>query len=528
MDEQNKDSLFAGLVPQAPASPAGLTGHTEPIAALTRRLEAFERTVISLLEKRPPVATPHPPQGAPPAADAMLMRRLEEMENRIRDFQEKSILSAAQLKAVEGSRISGRREIEELLKAVREQQKYSELDRQMHVQLEKAWNRVEEMEKRLLEVYAASAAGQTVIPQAASISDKISAALEERLVERLGKIEEILKSVAASPNRFSAHDEPSSALEGCLEAAKELPRQGCAMSDELLRHSIALSETGARLNAVLPEIKLSTDAALKAIEEQLGQVLHRSGESSRELAGQIHDLSAVLRRAIAGISAQAGDTDRRLASLATAVSKEIASAHADMHELGVATGSRLDSVSFEIKTSTEAVVRTIEAGVGQVIQGFTEASGRLDGQLHELSAALHAEISQSFKMHIEEIRRELRIESDRQVERLNVAFRRPGESIFALAAATRTMSGIEGRLPCVVESLKILVKSMAPLNPGAVQGVSGLMMCRTYDVARGVLQSLEEDASSLSDARSSLEASLRAVADDIATAGGLSGSTDGG
>ena len=175
---EKKNSLFAGLSPAPAPSFAPSPGPAprpavsdQEVSALKQKIEAMEKNIVSQLEKKigeafkasGPSAPPPPPPGAPrpPEMSAQfLLTRIGELDRRLEEFTRSAMVSSAQMKNIEESKISARREIEDLLKVVREQQKYSELDRQMHDQLEKSWRRVEELEKKLMDFYGSILSGQ--------------------------------------------------------------------------------------------------------------------------------------------------------------------------------------------------------------------------------------------------------------------------------------------------------------------------------------------------------------------------------
>ena len=171
---RKKGSIFAGLAP-APApipAPAPMpaprpAADADSVMALKQKIDALEKNIVFQLEKKiteqfkanssaPPPASPAADTrpAAAPGQDSALLLKIVELERRLGDFSQQAVLSASQMRNIEESKISARREIEDLLKAVREQQKYSEIDRQMHAQLEKSWGRVEELEKKLMNFYA--------------------------------------------------------------------------------------------------------------------------------------------------------------------------------------------------------------------------------------------------------------------------------------------------------------------------------------------------------------------------------------
>lgn len=162
---EKKNSIFAGITrvpePSPGATPVSRPAGPDPeVSILKMKIEAMEKKIA---EAAIPAASEVAPKGAskPPDTGAQfLLARLGEMDRRLEEFTRTAMVSSSQMKNIEESKISARREIEDLLKVVREQQKYSELDHQMHEQLEKSWRRVEELEKKLMDFYGAVLAGQ--------------------------------------------------------------------------------------------------------------------------------------------------------------------------------------------------------------------------------------------------------------------------------------------------------------------------------------------------------------------------------
>ncbi|HOW88944.1 MAG TPA: hypothetical protein PL037_01585, partial [Elusimicrobiales bacterium] len=159
---EKKNSIFSSLGP-ALSPQSGAMSRSQPVqdqevSALRQKVETLERALAAqerkLAESRgaPP---PPPPPRQPDVNAQFLLAKISELDRKLEEYARTAMLSSAQMKNVEESKISARREIEDLLKVVREQQKYSEMDRQMHDQLEKSWRRVEELEKKLMDFYGA-------------------------------------------------------------------------------------------------------------------------------------------------------------------------------------------------------------------------------------------------------------------------------------------------------------------------------------------------------------------------------------
>lgn len=155
---EKKDSIFARLNPPPPPQAQPRPAEPRPdaaeleAAALKRKMDSMEKNLAAQLEKKiTDLLTAAPAARRPDADSAALAARIAELDKRLEEFARTAVTSAVQLKNIEESKISARREIEDLLKVVREQQKYTEMDREMHDQLAKSWVRAEELEKKLMD-----------------------------------------------------------------------------------------------------------------------------------------------------------------------------------------------------------------------------------------------------------------------------------------------------------------------------------------------------------------------------------------
>ena len=128
-------------------------------STLKYKISAMEKNIVSQIERKigeaikasvpaapPPQAAPRPPE----INEQLLLKKISDLDRRLEDFGRSAATSTVQAKSIEESRLSARREMEDLLKVVREQQKGTEMDREMHDQLSKSWNRAEELEKKLI------------------------------------------------------------------------------------------------------------------------------------------------------------------------------------------------------------------------------------------------------------------------------------------------------------------------------------------------------------------------------------------
>ncbi len=279
--QQKPSSIFAAIKPApppaaapAPAPAARQAVSEETVNLLKQKIDALEKNIISQLDKRlteqakaaagqtaPANAPPPPPRQQ--AVEAAFLMKMGELERRMEEFSRMAMMSASQMKNIEESKISARREIEDLLKAVREQQKYSELDRQMHDQLEKSWTRVEELEKKLMGFYSSLLDSQQKKTEEDS---RLSSVLAERLAaieSRLAGQESSMAGLGSVLGK--ALDERLSGLEARLAdggAAAEMRR---ALTEELDRQR---ERAEASLRALSDSVGRDSAAASEALRSQ--------------------------------------------------------------------------------------------------------------------------------------------------------------------------------------------------------------------------------------------------------------------
>lgn len=208
---ESEDSFFNGILPSSDAPPARserpkADASREEIMRLKQKINSLEiniaekdKKIGELSEKSrslPPSQKPAPASGGEKKTDMeSIMDKIGELEKKISRFSGEA--PPEQARRIEESRLSARREIEELLKAVREQQKYSEMDRQMHQQLEKSWRRVEELEKKLMDFYGAILQSRREERESGSSSlDNLNGRLE-RIEKKLSRHEDNLSKILA-------------------------------------------------------------------------------------------------------------------------------------------------------------------------------------------------------------------------------------------------------------------------------------------------------------------------------------------
>ena len=461
MPKNKKDSVFSGIFPAnepAPVQQAPRPAADEQVAALNRKIELMERNIVGQLEKK--LADAPPPQPPSPAIPAVISK-IAEMENRFKEFQEKFLLGAAQMKNIEESKISARREIEELLKVVREQQKYSELDRQMHDQLEKAWGRVEELEKRMMEVYAAAAKrpAEAAVPAApAATPGKIAAevmkAVEAGLAARFKALEDKLQEVAQKEPVPAPRviDSVAAAVAAALDNRFQL------LSEEALKAS---SERAAWTEALR--------GAEGAVEkEALGAIR----EGFREAGG-------VFVRHIDGASQEGKERIDSLARMLVGHMDELAAA------------SRDNSLKTEM--------------LGAALRAEKEKD------LSALSAAA-AGLERSVCARIKEAAVAAAVENAAGLEKIRETCALSAANFSALSAVEKNLSELEGRLGGMLSGIRGFIKALEPVRLESLLGVSGAMVRRSFEDARGIAEALEKDRVFLATAKGEIAANVRRLA----------------
>ncbi len=467
-NEGKKDSVFSGIFPSnepapppapAPAAPKPAVSE-EQVAALNRKIELMERNIVGQIEKKlteQVSSIPAAPQAQP---DPAVLLKMAEMEGRLKEFQEKFLLGAAQIKNIEESKISARREIEELLKVVREQHKYSELDRQMHDQLEKAWSRVEEMEKRMMEVYSA-AAKKPPEPVAPAVStEEIAAAVvkavDAGLKERLAPLEAALKYAAAK-------------IEAAPAAARGVEGRVAELSKAI----------DARLAGLAPEIKqlqIESFAGKERVEDILIEVKKDVVSSVRESFAD--GSGAFLRH----VDAAAVDGRERLDSLARLLVSHIDELAARERDNTL----KIDAFETRLQLENEKVLSAV--------------------------SNMRYGLGKSLEAHIDAVAAKAAAENVRQLEKIKETYGLSASYAPAIAAVAGNISSIEERLNGVMAGLKVFVKALEPVDLEALLGVSGALIRRSYDSAAELAAGLEKERVLLARTRGEIEASLKSLA----------------
>lgn len=463
--KDKKDSVFSGISPSnepaPPPAPAQQVQQPamaqEQVAALNRKIELMERNIIGQIEKKLAEQVPPPSPPPPPGLTPAVLSKITEMENRLKDFQESSLLGTAQLKNIEESKISARREIEELLKVVREQQKYSEMDRAMHDQLEKSWARVEELEKRMMEVYS-SAAKKPAQPAApavspAEIAAAVLKAVDARLEERLAPLETALKNAAS---KIEAGPAAARGIEGRVE-----------------RLSAAVDERLVGLSSEIRQLRIDNFAGKERLEDILAEVKKDSLSSVREA---LADGGGVFLRQV---DAAAIDGRERIDALA-----KLLISHLD--ELG---GRGRDNA-----LKIDALESCVRAGAEKAMSEVSSMQRGLENAL---------------RAHIDAAAARAAAENSRQLEEIKEAYGSTASNAAAISAVGENVSKIEARLGGALAGLKAFIKALEPVNIEALLGVSGAIIRRSLAAAGELVSGLENEVVLLARAKGEIEGNIK-------------------
>lgn len=444
--KQKKDSVFSGIFPanEAPLPPPPVHAPARPavseeqVATINKKLEQMEKK----LSEQPPAA---PAEQA--GAGAAVLSKIEEMEARMKDFQEKFLMGAAQIKNIEESKIGARREIEELLKVVREQQKYSELDRQMHDQLEKAWGRVEDMEKRLMDFYGTISKTPPQPAPAAEVPPEVYKLAEAALEERLKPIESALKEIAAKMEAAPGVSFGVEARVRELSAAVDARLGGFASE---IRQVHVTSFAGAeRVEGVLAEVKKDVLSSVReAFAEGSGAFIKHVDAAALDGRERMDAFSKLAVSHIDGLSAVCRGTD-----------------------------SKLDALGSLIKSESE---RTRDE-LGKTLRAGIEAAA------------------------------DARAENARQLEKIKEIYGLSASGVAAMSAVSGNISAIEESLGGLSAGLNAFLKGLAAVNMDAILGVSGALIRKSFESAGELAAELEKETLQLAKAKGEIEANITRV-----------------
>jgi hypothetical protein len=492
-----KESIFSSLAPAPAPAPAAAPApaprpavDAEAVSALKSKIDALEKNIVSQLEKKfaeqfkaqipaPQAAPDHsaafgqkldslerliavqlsrpapPPQQPPqrPLEEGPLFRKIEELEHRLSDLGRSATFSASQMKNIEESKIGARREIEDLLKAVREQQKFSEMDRQMHDQLEKAWARAEDMERKLMDFYTSVLAMEAKRrDEAAAASDRSGAAIEA-LAARLAGLEEKLGAIAARP-----------ADEGLKRAAADFT---AAIAAE---REAAREEREAILARTEQDRRAMLAAQSEAVRENMSSLKENAASFKETFDSYVRHELELLRDKVSG---ESEGLRRDMASMAEE-SRKFLRAQSGM---AAEKAAEMERMLRENRLKADGVETALEA-----------ASRRQAAALEEFGSRLTADMLRTNSDYAAAVKRE----SDERFEKFGAKYADALLSVTFVEGFRTAVSEAVERLQLHKTSLSVFLGAVSPEQLAKAMGVSG-------DLVRKNLASLTAAAESIGD-----------------------------
>jgi hypothetical protein len=364
--EEEVTPLFAAFKPKpkpaprpvpAPA-PAPAPANTEaPLPAPKPRQEpekpqaspAMEARLAELEKKLLEKAAPAPEKEAL----EYLKAKVGELEAKLRESQEKGLAFAFELKGREESRKESRREMEELLATMKQQQSAGETERLRLEEIGKSRARIEALEKRLLDL--AADAG----------TPKQDPAQQERLEALAARLASLESAVAAQAERFSAD---SKVFEE--KSARYMNATAERMRNELVEVLvIKLREFRSML----------LEEAARGMDERMRQIPDRIDKSSSAMAEALAARLAELREAAAllsdtAVSASVGG-DKAFEWVKETLEKKGRTAvdyAAGAYDIGFIQAS-LDNLEKSLASALETVSRTSQAAEETALPPETRA-----------------------------------------------------------------------------------------------------------------------------------------------------------
>ena len=465
--KNKKDSVFSGIFPSnEPAPPPAPAQQSyrpaaadDSVSALNKKIELMERNIIGQIEKKLAEQVSPPPPPPPAGLTPAVISKMTEMENRLKDFQEKFLFGAAQMKNIEESKISARREIEELLKVVREQQKYSEMDRAMHDQLEKAWLRVEELEKRMMEVYS-SAAKKPAEPAAPVVSPAEIAAA-------------VLKAVDTGLE--ARHAPLETALKNAVSKIEAGPAAARGIEGRVMELSAAIDARLAGFSSEIRQMHIDNFSGKERMEDMLTEVKKDVPSSVREAFA---DGSGVFLRQVDAAAIDGRERTDALAKLLISHLDELAARGRD-------NALKIDALESCVRSGAEKAI--------------SEASSMQRG------------LENAFRAHIDAAAVRAAAENSRQLEEIKEVYGLSSSNVSAISAMAENVSEIEIGLGGVLAGLKAFIKALEPVNIEALLGVSGAIIRRSFETVSGLVAGLEKETILLARAKGEIEANMKSL-----------------
>lgn len=535
--EGREDSLFSVLRPVEPVR------HTPPPAApppprqedallaLNQRIANLEKNILAQLENRAlergaPGAEPAP--LAPAAKEnEKLQARIAELESRLREFQERALSVVVSSKNIEETKAATRKEIEELLKVVREQQKYSEMDRQIHEQLEKSWHRVEELEKRLMDFYSGLAKNpaQPQFPMA-DLEKILGAVLDRKLTEICSLVEARIKQAELSSGgrleefvrkakELFDHMEESLARQAAVTASRSEDYQRLHAEAELRRSAETeklasvfgdqvealrkeLSDTGLRLAANYEDFSVKMETSTAGISGHLDALRKEMARAELMLIGNYSDFKGKAEEQAAGIKRLEGIVSGFFERQYGLISEKVSF-------LAARTVSR-DELDGMVGALRDTLMKHLSAEAGALRSGEEERYSALSGRTVS-PKEFEYELKRLKEVLLEGFAREANGVKDAEDEKYSAIVNR----VSAAQEAVDAIDQSTFRIKAAAEAMAPSAKDLEKINPDSLLGVTGMILRRNLDFLKGLPGLMSGAVAEIEKTKKSAQAKLTAA-----------------
>jgi len=447
---EKKDSIFSGLNPAPPPAPAAPrpSASEQEISALRQKIESLEKQIKA--------ASAHEAAKAPDSGQFMLAK-ISDLERKLEEFNRGIMMSSAQMKNIEESKAGARRETEELLKVVREQQKYTEMDRQMHDQVEKSWARVEDLEKKLLDFYASAMnkPPETRIEHPALLGAELDKIVDTKLEKFLVEMDFKFRAMAGKIEE--------TAQEAVRKSAERAADPAVNLSGEL----------DPRLAALGSELKTFVTSSLLEQNE------------------------AVIKY----INGFVADSEARV----SAMSKLMLDYMGGLTEQTRKQGDKLEKLGAAAETDAERSRAAAETNA-EKSRAVAETNAE---QSRAAMSALAAELKKVFADQAAGIETRLQAENAKNAGEIMAVSRISSFSLTTTTALAANMDELGGNLFRLKDALKVFVDGMKTLKLESLLGVSGMVMRKNFDGVQGVLGEMEENLAAFDKIREEINGHLK-------------------
>jgi len=396
-----------------------------------------------------------------------LLAKINELDKKLEEFTRSAMMSSAQMKNIEESKISARREIEDLLKVVREQQKYSEMDRQMHDQLEKSWHRVEDLEKKLMDFYALS----------------MSKSAEDGKAGRRPLLEDEAERIADSGFRKFLSDMDS--------RFKLITEKLDGQSPALMRKSEE------RVSAMVSNL----DARLTSFEIEFRK-LYLTISSSEESIRALYD----------------GVKSEMLAALKESIREENEAMRKYIDGFALDTEERVDAMSGLVAGRLDELL--VQAGGNEARLEKMEAAANMSArQSRSDLSVLSGKIEEMLRKNSADTGERIRIETAKNAETIMEFSRLSAYSLSGAAALSGGLDALSGRLEKLRGGITGFVDGFKNVRLESLPGVSGALVRKNFEGLLESLKELEKEQALFEKQKAEITANLKTLAEKMEKSG---------